>query len=98
MAEILTHIAFYARWPNAWAAFTLAKEVYNEAAADESGHGGFFGMGSPNDGFAQYFSGRSWLNPVSGVDAYLPIFTSRLSLDAATTGTRIALLGAADRF
>lgn len=74
MAEILTHIAFYAGWPNAWAAFMLAQEVYDVAEADESGHGGFFGMGSPNDGFAQYFSGRSWLNPVSGADAYLPIF------------------------
>lgn len=30
MAEILTHAAFYAGWPNAWAAFRLAKEVYND--------------------------------------------------------------------
>ena len=28
MASILTHIAFYAGWPNAWAAFSMAKEVY----------------------------------------------------------------------
>ena len=28
MAELLTHAAFYAGWPNAWAAFRLAKEVY----------------------------------------------------------------------
>ncbi|MCD2492908.1 carboxymuconolactone decarboxylase family protein [Lacrimispora sp. NSJ-141] len=28
MAEILTHAAFYAGWPNAWAAFKMAKEVY----------------------------------------------------------------------
>lgn len=28
MAEILTHLAFYAGWPNAWAAFRIAKEVY----------------------------------------------------------------------
>ena len=27
MAEILTHIAFYAGWPNAWAAFKMAKEA-----------------------------------------------------------------------
>ena len=27
MAEILTHIAFYAVWPNAWAAFKMAKEA-----------------------------------------------------------------------
>ena len=30
MSEILTHAAFYAGWPNAWAAFRMAKEVYNE--------------------------------------------------------------------
>ena len=29
-AEIITHIAFYAGWPKAWAAFNLAKEVWNE--------------------------------------------------------------------
>lgn len=28
MAEILTHAAFYAGWPKAWAAFNMAKEVY----------------------------------------------------------------------
>jgi 4-carboxymuconolactone decarboxylase len=30
MAEILTHAAFYAGWPNAWAAMRMAKEVYSE--------------------------------------------------------------------
>lgn len=30
MAEIITHAAFYAGWPNAWAAFRIAKEVYND--------------------------------------------------------------------
>lgn len=30
MAEIITHLAFYAGWPNAWAALALAKEVYVE--------------------------------------------------------------------
>lgn len=28
IAEIITHIAFYAGWPKAWAAFNLAKEVW----------------------------------------------------------------------
>ena len=28
IAEIITHAAFYAGWPNAWAVFNLAKEVY----------------------------------------------------------------------
>jgi len=30
MAEVITHAAFYAGWPNAWAVFRLAKEVYSE--------------------------------------------------------------------
>ncbi|KAA3379856.1 carboxymuconolactone decarboxylase family protein, partial [Akkermansia muciniphila] len=30
MAEVLTHAAFYAGWPKAWAAFRMAKEVYEE--------------------------------------------------------------------
>lgn len=30
MAEVLTHAAFYAGWPKAWAAFRMAKEVYGE--------------------------------------------------------------------
>ncbi|MBM6830262.1 carboxymuconolactone decarboxylase family protein [Anaerotignum lactatifermentans] len=30
MAEILTHAAFYAGWPKAWAAFRMAKEVWEE--------------------------------------------------------------------
>lgn len=30
MAEILTHAAFYAGWPKAWAAFRMAKEIYKE--------------------------------------------------------------------
>ena len=32
MAELITHAAFYAGWPNAWAAFNMAKEVYAEDA------------------------------------------------------------------
>lgn len=30
MAEAITHIAFYAGWPKAWAAFNYAKEIYAE--------------------------------------------------------------------
>ena len=30
MAEILTHGAFYAGWAKAWAAFRMAKEVYEQ--------------------------------------------------------------------
>ncbi|MGN0519368.1 MAG: carboxymuconolactone decarboxylase family protein [Candidatus Fimenecus sp.] len=30
IAEILTHAAFYAGWPKAWAAFRMAKEIWDE--------------------------------------------------------------------
>lgn len=30
MAELLTHAAFYAGWPKAWAALRMAKEVYSD--------------------------------------------------------------------
>ena len=31
ITEILTHAAFYAGWPKAWAAFRMAKEIWKEA-------------------------------------------------------------------
>lgn len=62
MAEILTHLAFYAGWPNAWAAFRMAVEVYKE---DNGADGGMFGIGEPNDAYAQYFVGKSYLNPLT---------------------------------
>ena len=65
MAEILTHIAFYAGWPNAWAAFRMAKEVYSEGEEVKEEHGGFFGMGEPNTAYAQYFVGNSYLKPLT---------------------------------
>lgn len=66
MAEILTHLAFYAGWPNAWAAFRMAKEVYaEEAEACAEEHGGFFGMGEPNVSYAKYFIGQSYLKPLT---------------------------------
>ena len=74
MAEILTHVAFYAGWPNAWAAFNMAKEVYADDKAETEGHGGFFGLGEPNTAFAQYFIGQSYLKALAGLDDYLPIF------------------------
>ena len=34
MTAVITHIAFYAGWPKAWAVFNLAKEVYGESGED----------------------------------------------------------------
>ena len=64
MAEILTHLAFYAGWPNAWAAFRMAQEVYAGDGEQEQ-HGGFFGQGEPNTAFTRYFTGNSYLKPLT---------------------------------
>lgn len=64
MAEILTHLSFYAGWPNAWAAFRMAKEVYKDDSLQEK-HGGFFGLGEPNINFSKYFIGNSYLKPLT---------------------------------
>lgn len=69
IAEILTHAAFYVGWPKAWAAFRMAKEVWAEDAAEDAKakHQSemVFPIGASNDGFAQYFSGKSYLAPLS---------------------------------
>lgn len=69
IAEILTHAAFYAGWPKAWAAFRMAKEVWAEEEGENPklAHVAsmIFPIGAPNDGFARYFTGRSYLAPLS---------------------------------
>ena len=77
MAAIITHVAFYAGWPKAWAVFNLAKEVYNEPITELSDKDRyqntiFFPIGDPNDAYAQYFDGQSYLTPVS--TEQIPIF------------------------
>ena len=69
IAAIVTHVGFYAGWPKAWAVFNMAKEVWAQetAATAMEAHANemVFPIGAPNDGFAQYFSGKSYLAPVS---------------------------------
>ena len=70
IAEILTHAAFYAGWPKAWAAFRMAKEVWKDEDAGDNGKSQHqremvFPIGAPNDAFAQYFVGQSYLYPLS---------------------------------
>ncbi len=33
IVEVITHVAFYAGWPKAWAVFHLAKEVFDGATS-----------------------------------------------------------------
>ncbi len=70
IAEILTQLAFYAGWPKAWAAFRMAKEVWadeKDAVDEKTAHENsmLFPIGAPNDGFKQYFTGKSYLAPLS---------------------------------
>lgn len=77
IAEIITHIGFYAGWPKAWAAFNLAKNVWAEDSTGQDAKTGFqnkmiFPIGEPNTAYAQYFIGNSYLAPVS--KDMIPIF------------------------
>lgn len=70
IAEILTHAAFYAGWPKAWAAFRMAKDVWAKGSNASDGKAThqasmIFPIGDPNTGFAEYFSGESFLAPIS---------------------------------
>lgn len=71
IAAIVTHVGFYAGWPKAWAVFHLAKEVWKESEPEQTEKDKYqntilFPIGAPNDGFAQYFIGQSYIAPVSG--------------------------------
>ena len=76
IAEIITHIGFYAGWPKAWAAFNLAKEVWAKDSVGNDAKAKFqremiFPIGDlPCDilkrwAYAQYFIGNSYLAPIS---------------------------------
>ena len=70
ISEIITHISFYAGWPKAWAAFRLAKDVWAEDSTAEDAKAAFqqqmiFPIGEPNSAYAQYFTGNSYLAPIS---------------------------------
>ncbi len=70
IAAIITHAAFYVGWPKGWAVFHMAKEIWNEeTAADDAkaAHAAemVFPIGAPNDAYAQYFVGQSYLAPLS---------------------------------
>lgn len=71
IVAVVTHAAMYCGWPKGWAVFRMIKEVWGEdeqvgaTSVDESqGLSDIFPMGEPNDAYAQYFIGRSWLAPL----------------------------------
>ena len=70
MVEMITHIAFYVGWPNAWAVFPMVREIYTQETQDASDS--LFGLGEPNTAYDRYFIGNSYLKPLNihGVGVY----------------------------
>lgn len=109
ISEMLTHIAFYAGWPNAWAAFRMATKVWGDEpmttddALAEFQQQMIFPVGSPNDAYAQYFSGKSWLAPISGEQVkvanvtFEPSCRNNWHIHKATKGGGQMLIGVAGR-
>ena len=70
IAAVITHVTMYSGWPKGWAVFRLAKDIWNDdekplTDKERFQKEIFFPIGNPNDGYAQYFTGKSWLAPVS---------------------------------
>lgn len=70
IAAIITHATMYAGWPKGWAVFRLAKDIWNESEPeitdkDKYQNTIFFPIGEPNNAYAQYFVGQSYLAPLS---------------------------------
>ena len=63
MVEVITQLAFYAGWPNAWAVFPMVKKV-NQDEKEILGDS-LFGRGEPNVAFANYFTGKSYLKTLN---------------------------------
>lgn len=67
LTEVITHSAFYCGWPKAWATLPMVKEIYGEnfvQTKDEFQMSTSYPIGSPNDGYAKYFIGQSYLAPM----------------------------------
>lgn len=108
IAEIITHIGFYAGWPKAWAAFNLAKGVWAEDTTVEDAKAAFqremiFPIGEPNTAYAEYFVGQSYLAPISCEQVnvanvtFEPGCRNNWHIHKATRGGGQVLIGVAGR-
>ena len=108
ISEIITHIAFYAGWPKAWAAFRQAKEVWKEDTSLEDAKIRFqqemiFPIGEPNTAYAQYFKGNSYLARISSEQVpianvtFEPGCRNNWHIHHATKGGGQMLIGVAGR-
>ena len=69
IAAIITHATMYVGWSKGWAAFRLAKEVWNEETAaltdkDKFQNEILFPIGEANP-YGDYFVGQSYLAPIT---------------------------------
>ena len=68
IVAVVTHVTMYSGWPKGWAVFNMVKQVWadeGEGQADAPrGLSEDFPMGDPNDAYAQYFVGQSYLAPL----------------------------------
>lgn len=108
IAEIITHIAFYAGWPKAWAAFNLAKNVWADECANEDAKTIFqkemiFPIGEPNTEYARYFIGNSYIATISNEQVSIvnvtfePRCRNNWHIHHATQGGGQVLIGVAGR-
>lgn len=77
IAAIITHATMYVGWPKGWAVFRLAKDVWNDqmpemTEKDRYQNTIFFPIGQPNDAYAKYFIGQSYLHPIT--TSQVPMF------------------------
>lgn len=108
ISELLTHVGFYAGWPNAWAAFRMAKDVWAEPQSQADALAEFqsqmiFPVGQPNTAYEKYFTGKSYLAPISSEQVnvsnvtFEPRCRNNWHIHHATSGGGQMLIGVAGR-
>lgn len=108
ISELLTHVGFYAGWPNAWAAFRMAKDVWKDETTEADALAEFqnkmiFPVGQPNTAYQKYFSGKSYLAPLSSEQVnvanvtFEPACRNNWHIHKATEGGGQMLIGVAGR-
>ncbi len=107
IAALLTQAAFYAGWPNAWAGFRMAKEVWadDDAATEKERFQQemIFPIGEPNTAYAKYFIGNSYLARISAGQipfanvTFEPRCRNNWHIHKATKGGGQMLVGVAGR-
>ena len=108
IAALLTQAAFYAGWPNAWAGFRIAKEVWADPTDTDTQKERFqqemiFPIGEPNTAYAKYFQGNSYIARISSTQipfsnvTFEPCCRNNWHIHHATAGGGQMLVGVAGR-